>query len=275
MKAVVTISDLHVGSTMGICPPSVQTKDNGTYTGNEFQQTLYKYWVHFWSEFVPAMTKGAKKRVLVINGDIIDGIHHNTVNILSNSWAVQEQAAIEHLLAIRKLCPVKINEIYVVKGTEVHTGPAGESEDRIARAIGAVPNEIGDYADYQWRLDVDGVLFQFAHHIGVTSSAAYESSAPMRELVAAMIEASQWGLKLPNVLVRSHRHRFIEVPIVNDCGRIRAVITPSWQLRTPHVEKIDRMRMPHIGGIVFRVDGGKVETCEKLYKLPQPAIRVV
>lgn len=270
MKAVISISDLHIGSTTGICLESVDTVDKGEYRGNKYQRTLLKYWRNFWKVVVPEYTSGASKIVLEINGDIIDGVHHNTVNILSNSWAVQEQAAIELLQDARDLCPVKIDEIYIVKGTEVHTGPAGESEERIAKAIGAVPNEIGEYASYQWWLKVDDVPFQFAHHIGVTSSAAYESSAPMRELVAALVEAAQWGQILPRVVERSHRHRFIPVAIPSRYGRIHAIITPGWQLRTPFVERIDRMRMPHIGGIVYRVEGEHIDVWEKIYQLPGP-----
>lgn len=270
MKAIITISDLHIGSTAGLCPRLTKVSDGGSYIPNKYQKTLRKYWRHFWGKYVPDHTGDAEKIILVINGDIIDGVHHKTVNIVSNSWAIQEQAAIKALLEIRELCPMKIDGIYIVKGTEVHTGPNGESEERIAEKIGAVPNELGEYASYQWWLTVDDVPFQFAHHIGVTSSAAYESSAPMRELTAAMVEAAQWGRSIPRVMVRSHRHRFIEVPIPSKHGRIRAVITPGWQLRTPHVERIDRMRMPHIGGVVFRIEGDQCEIREKIYPLPDP-----
>jgi hypothetical protein len=270
MKAVITVSDLHVGSTTGLCPPKVALVDKGGYTPTPYQRTLRKYWCNFWRVVVPEYTAGAEKIILVFNGDILDGIHHHTVNILSNSWAIQERAAIDLLVEIRELCPAKIDAIYVVKGTEVHTGPNGESEERIAEAIGAQQTEIGEYAAYQWWLTVDQVPFQFAHHIGVTSSAAYESSAPMRELVAALVESTQWGAAMPRVVVRSHRHRFIPVSIPSKWGRIQCVITPAWQLRTPHVERIDRMRMPHIGGVVFRVEGEKVDVWEKIYQLPGP-----
>ena len=269
MKAIITISDLHVGSTVGICPERVKTVDSGTYLPNKYQRTLLKYWRHFWTLFVPDITKGADKVILVINGDIIDGVHHNTVNILANSWAVQEYAAIELLKGIHKLCPVKIDDIYVVKGTETHVGPNGESEDRIADAIGANANGDGEVAAYQRWIDVDNVLFQFAHHIGTTSSAA-SNVRTNAELVSAMVEAAQWGQKIPHVIVRSHRHRFIEVPIPSVHGRIRCVITPGWQVRTPFTERIDRMRMPHIGGVGFLVQDDRCQVIEKIYPLPGP-----
>jgi len=275
MKAIVSVSDLHTGSTTGLLPTGVKGVDGTPIGQNPFQKTLYKYWRHFWHEFVPEVTKGASALFVEINGDAIDGVHHDTTNIVSNSWKAQEDAAIQTLQEVPELCPKKIDEWFFVKGTEVHVGKNGDSEERIAKTLGAVQNEIGEYASYQWRIDVDGMLFQFAHHIGTTSSAAYESSAPMRELIAALVEAAQWGQKLPDVLVRSHRHRFIEVPIPTERGRIRVVITPAWQLRTPFVERIDRMRLPHIGGVVYLVDNGRIQVCEKLYKLPQPAIHKV
>lgn len=270
MKAIVTVSDLHVGSTMGICPARVETVDKGTYLPNKYQRTLLKYWKNFWTEWVPETAEEAECLILVLNGDMLDGIHHNTVNILSNSWEIQEQAAVAILTTIFELCPMKIDQVFFVKGTEVHVGPNGESEERIARQIGAVKNELGEYASYQWWLQVDEVPFQFAHHIGVTSSAAYESSAPMRELVSGLVEASQWDQRLPRVIVRSHRHRFIPVSIPSAHGRIECVITPGWQLRSPHVERIDRMRMPHIGGVMFKVEGTECRIIEKLYPLPGP-----
>jgi hypothetical protein len=271
LKSIIAISDLHVGSTVGLCAPGTRLIDGGTYGLNKFQETLWNYWKHFWKKFVPEVCEGSKSISIVINGDCIDNVHHGTVNIFSNDIEIQEVAATRVIESIYEFCPLHISHLFMVIGTEVHSGPAGESERRIARTIHAEPDEDGNIAPYQRWIYVDNTLFQFAHHIGVTSSAAYESSAPMREMVAGMVEAAEWGRPLPDVFVRSHRHRFIEVPVPTENGRIRAVITPSWQLRTPFVERIDRMRMPHIGCVVFNVERKLCQVREKLYPLPDPA----
>jgi hypothetical protein len=224
-----------------------------------------RYWDDFWGKFVPRQIRGAKKVIVVLNGDLIDGFHHNTINIATNSIDKQRAAAIEVLTPLKKF-----GQIFITRGTEAHSGPGSEAEEAIAKALGCAKNEAGEYAQWQHWLDVDDVVFQFAHHIGVTSSAAYESSAPMREMVAGLVEAAQWDKPLPDVFVRSHRHRFIPLSIPSYRGRIHAVITPGWQLRTPFVERIDRMRMPHIGGVVFRVDNNRCEIEEKIYPLPDP-----
>jgi hypothetical protein len=276
MIAVVAVSDLHIGSTVALCPPEgIEVADKGIYMPNKFQKTLWKYWLNFWTEYVPRATQGAEKVILVINGDTIDGVHHKTINIATPSWQAQESAAVSILAKTFSLCPVKFVHKFVVKGTDAHVDVSGVSEERIAEAIGAETNDIGEYASYQWRLDVGGMIFQFAHHIGVTSSAAYESSAPMREMVAGLVEAAQWDRSMPDVIVRSHRHRFIPVSIPSVRGRIHSVITPAWQLRTPFVERIDRMRMPHIGGVVFIVEDRRCQVLEKLYPLPEQKARKI
>jgi len=265
MKAVIAISDLHIGSLSGLCPPKAYLDGGGPYSPNKFQKSLWRFWRHFWDVFVPSQITGAERVVIVLNGDLIDGVHHNNVGLWTNDPDTQAACA-EDLLA-----PLKTTgQVFVVRGTEAHSGPGSKSEERIAKHLGCLADETGNYSQWQLWLNVDGVVMQFAHHIGVTSSAAYETSAPMREMITGLVEASQWGQALPHVFVRSHRHRFVPVSIPTQYGRFQCIITPGWQLRTPFAERIDRMRMPHIGGCVFHIEKGKCECQEKLYPLPGP-----
>ena len=213
------------------------------------------------------MTKGvARKNISVVaNGDIIDGNHHQAVDLVPNVMT-QERAAVEILRPIADKY-----HMYMVRGTEAHGGKADQNTESIARQLGCVLDTAGNNSVWQLWLDVDGVVIQFAHHIGTTSSAAYETSALMRELVAGMVEASQWDQRLPDVFVRSHRHRYNTVSVPHSGDRdIQLTVTPAWQLRTPHVERIDRMRLPHIGGVAIIVEDGKCQILKKLYEMPKP-----
>ncbi len=269
MKAIAIFSDTHVGSYAGLCPPSGIHLDNGgTITPSKFQDTTWRMFEDFWGRFVPATTRGAEKVIVVHNGDAIDGNHHEAVDIVPSVQS-QEAAAIEIFRPIVKRYP----DFYMVRGTEAHGSKSEQSTERIGKELGAVgDSEAGIFSWWQLWLDLDGVIVQLAHHIGTTSSAAYETSAPMRELIAGMVEAEQWGQPMPRVFVRSHRHRFVPVSVPSKQGRIHLIVTPAWQLRTPHVERIDRMRLPHIGGVVILVDGGECQIREKLYPIapPQP-----
>jgi len=240
--------------------------NGGKYHQNKFQQKLWGNWENFWGNFVPDAIHGADKVIIELNGDLIDGVNHNTTAVWSTNIQSQRAEAADILRPL-----ISLGDIYVVRGTEAHSGPGSQEDEQLGKDIGAQQNEVGDYSVWQLWLDVDGQIFQFAHHIGVTSSAAYETSAPMREMVAGMIEAEQWGRKLPNVFVRSHRHRFVHVAIPSlKHEEIQTIITPGWQLRTAFVERIDRMRMPHIGGVVFIVEDERCQVLKKIYPLPEP-----
>lgn len=267
-KAIITISDTHIGSYFGLCPGDGLRLDNGAMQAPSiYQQYLIECWAHFWGDFVPRVTKRCKNISVVVNGDAIDGNHHEAVDLVSNVQS-QERAVVEIFKPIAKKY-----RLFMVRGTEAHGGKSDQNTESIARQLGCEADETGQHSAYQLWLDVDGVVFQFAHHIGVTSSAAYETSAPMRELVAGLVEAAQWDQRLPDVFVRSHRHRYVSVPIPREGDRdFTMVITPAWQLRTPHVERIDRMRLPHIGGVVFIVEDGRWVIERKLYKMPKPAL---
>jgi hypothetical protein len=240
----------------------MELPDGGKYQPSKYQKELLKAFNKFF-DFASQVSSEAERKILVINGDLVDGNHHNTVSLASNNVEVQEADAIKLLMPQAN----KFDRVYVVRGTEAHTQPGAQSDERIAKALAAIPDDNGQSSRWQLWLDVDGVVFNIAHHIGTTSSAAYESSAVMREMVAALVEAGQWGQRLPDVLIRSHRHRFIEVSIPSARGRIIAAVTPGWQLRTPFVERIDRMRMPHIGGVVCRVEDKRCQVLEKIYPI--------
>jgi hypothetical protein len=233
---------------------------------NKFQLGVWSFWEHFWGTWVPHITADAKIRAIVINGDAMEGLHHNMTGVVSTSKENQRNAAKEILEPLRTIS----KNLFLVRGTEAHGGGQGEDEEELGRALRTIKTEVGDRTWWQVWFELGEHTFQFAHHIETTSSAAYESSAPMREMVTGLVEAAQWGRPMPDVFVRSHRHRFIEIPLPTIGGRIRLVVTPGWQLRTPHVEKRDRMRMPHIGGVVFITENGTCQVHERLYRVPEP-----
>lgn len=266
MKSVVVISDLHIGSHSGLIAPNGIHLDNGAKQApSKIQRYTWKCWQHFWGEFVPHHTKGAESITVVINGDAIDGNHHQAVDIVPNV-AIQERAAIEILKPIAEKY-----QTFMVRGTEAHGGIAEQSTERIAQALGCPKDDQDNHSVWQLWLSIDGVIIQFAHHIGTTSSAAYETSAPMRELVAGLVEATQWGMPMADLYVRSHRHRYTSVPIPTQGDKdIQLIVTPGWQVRTPHVERIDRMRLPHIGGVVVNIEEELCQIKKKLYAMPKP-----
>ena len=248
---LVVVSDLHVGCQMGLLDAVGGRMDGGgIYKPSPLQRKVWRWWMQFWDEFVPLATKGENYAV-VVNGDIVDGVHHSSTTQWSHNLTDQAAAAYRILAPIVTKCE---GRFYVVRGTEAHVGKSAQEESRLGKELGAVPNKHGQYARNElWKM-VGPRLVHLLHHIGTTGSQAYEATAVHKELVESITEAGRWGRRFPDVVVRSHRHRYIETVIPTSNGRSFACVTPAWQLRTPFCYRIPGARLsePQIGGLVIR-----------------------
>lgn len=262
-RNVVVISDTHVGGRTAICPDIVRLDDGGIYTPSKQQRVLKGWWDEFWGEFVPRVTKGEPYTV-VHNGDCVDGAPHGSVAQISHLMDDQVTAAVALLKPV--LDGPKVRAYYHIRGTEAHIGKSGELEERTAKLLGAVPDDDKRHARWELWLRMGDAssehIVHFLHHIGSTGSTHYESSAVMAELAAELTEAARWGEKPASAIVRSHRHRSIEVRIPSSHGWRFAVVTPAFQLKTPFAYKIPGARLApaQIGGIVLRVVDGYLFT---------------
>jgi hypothetical protein len=211
---------------------------------------LWAIWREFWDTFVPAATKG-EPFAIVINGDLIDGVHHRSTTQITQNLADQGRIAAEVIAPLAELCD---GRLYIVRGTEAHAGQECAEEERIARVVGAVPNETGQHARYDLWLRVGGRLCHFLHHIGTTGSFAYQSSALTAELTACYVQSARWSSEPPDCVVRSHRHTYCEVRVPSRNGFATVATTPCWQAKTPFAWRIPGARnsVPEWGGLVIR-----------------------
>lgn len=255
---LIIISDTHCGCKLAVCPrEGTRLDDGGRYMPSEFQLKLLERWDYFWNEFVPEATRGEPFAVLH-NGDAIDGVHHNSVTQISNNLTDQKRIAYELLKPIVDKCE---GRYYHIRGTEAHVGKSAQEEEDLAASLGAVPNSQGQHARYDIRYLLADKLIHALHHIGSTGSQAYEATAVHKELTESYLEACRWGQQPPDIIVRSHRHRNIEITMPTmkngsdgETSSARAVVTPCWQGKTPFAWKIPgaRLSTPQFGGILIR-----------------------
>lgn len=266
-RNLVVVSDLHCGCRMGLChPDGAKLDDGGSYKPSRLQHKLWKLWDEFWTQWVPTVTQGEAYDV-VLNGDLVDGVHHGSVTQVSHNLVDQSRIAMAVIGAI----PRK-GHLYVVRGTPAHGGESGQTEEGIAKAIGAVPNKEGQYARWELWLEVGKGLVHLLHHVGSTGSNHYESTAVNKELMEAYVEAGRWGDRPPDVVVRSHRHRSMEVRVPSALGYAIACVTPGWQAKTPFAYKIPgaRQSQPQFGGLVIRQGDEDLYTRFKVWRLDRP-----
>lgn len=257
-RNLVVVSDTHCGCKLGLINPHARVRldDGGFYQPSEFQAQMWALWRTFWDEWVPTVTKG-EPYDLVHNGDVIEGVHHNSTTQISHNINDQKRIAIAALAPELAACTKRGGRYFHVRGTAAHVGQSSIFEDEVAEALGAVPNAVGQYARYDlWKRvgTPDGPLVHLLHHIGTTSSAAHEASAVNAELTAEYVEAARWGRKPPDFIVRSHRHRSIAVDLNSARGYAAGIVTPAWQGKTPFAWKVAGARIsePQFGGICIR-----------------------
>jgi hypothetical protein len=266
---LIVVSDLHVGCQLALCSPDNPHMDEGGgYAVSKVQRVVWDWWQEFWNEWVPHVTHGEPYGV-VINGDLLDGSHHGSTHQWSHNITDQRREAQRILEPIAETCR---GRFFVVRGTEAHAGKSMQDEEELAHNLGAVPNEAGQYARHELWIRVGRALCHFAHHIGTAGSMAYESSAVMRELSEAFVEAGVWDNQPPDVLVRSHRHRHIEIRRQTKRGFVTAFVTPAWQLKTPFAYKVAgaRQSQPQIGGSLIRCGDEDVFTRHFVKALSRP-----
>jgi hypothetical protein len=243
---VVVVSDLHVGSTAGLWPPGFTTKpteegkpteyndDAATFEGNVIHQNgvqklLWSGWDHLANEFLPSRL-GDDPYILVINGDVIDGVHHRSKEVMS----AEEDDHINAAVAVYNHLPAPALT-YVIEGTNAHTK---NHEHVFGARIGAVQDPTTRRHAFRWLpLMIHGCPCSFQHHMPTTSRRWLESGGPGRELHNERLSHLRNGFEpLPRFFARAHRHLggYWEDA---DCG---IVITGGWQADTRWVRQAVR-----------------------------------
>lgn len=157
------VSDLHVGSTVGLLTGPVELDDGGTYHPTREQDWLAECWSDFW-DWVDTEKRAANARlVTVVNGDVGDMNSHSAFQLFSVNPAIILDAA---AAALEEPCVVS-DVVHIVRGTEAHSGGSAWLECKLAQEIGAPP------AWWHLEMELEGVRFDCAHHPS-TNSRIYE-----------------------------------------------------------------------------------------------------
>lgn len=240
------VSDLHVGSTVALCPPGgIVLEDGGRYEPNPAQAWIWAQWLKF-RDALAGYRKAGWKVILIMNGEFIDGRHHDSTQLASASPEIMAAAAIDVFLPMMRVCDV----LYVTRGTEAHSGHGAASDFAIARELGAVRDtESGQCAAYQWRIDVGGVIVDAAHHVSGGSRMTTRGNNIRAEMQDALL-----ANVAPDIMIRSHVHNYA------DTGRMfwpkQACVTPAWKLKDAFVHRVTRLPAKEIGGVVFEIENG-------------------
>lgn len=247
---LIVVADIHAGCQLALCPPVIRLRHAGVYRISKFQQVLWEKWRFIWDKWALKATK-KEPFAVVVNGDGMDGRHHRATTQISQDLSDQEDIAYELLAPIVDKCN---GLFYYVSGSTAHGGEAAENEEKLARRLGAKKDETGNHSRYEMYLKVKDALCHFSHHIGISGSMAYETTALTKEFNEFCAESARWGRPVPDIVIRSHRHRHIEVRVPTIKGYGIIFTTSAWQLKTPFLFRVPggRITTPMIGASLIR-----------------------
>lgn len=257
---MVIVSDLHFGGTTALCPPyGIKLENGGLNMPNLAQKWIWARWLDFW-DVVKVSRKRGRHAVVVVNGEFVDGFHHDSTELATNSPEMMAQAALEAFSPIGAIA----HELFATLGTEAHSGKGSASDLSIARQLGARVNPAtGQHAFQELDLLRGGILFDIAHHVSGGSRYTTRGNNIKAELLDMLIERPE-----VNVVVRSHVHTFAETGR-NFGPRRHGVVTPAWQLKTAFGSRVTRQRVTQVGGIIYELQAGEFNFRPILYDVPK------
>jgi hypothetical protein len=241
-KAVLVISDMHVGSVFGMMPPGFTTSEGINPPLNMGQ----KYLLDCWEDIKTRLPK--KIDVLVLNGDLVEGQAKldEGRGLSENDPTFQEAAAIELLEPIARRSGV----VYSAAGSKYHTGKGSRSEETIARQLGARPS-MGKFCQPMVNFTVSNS--RFCCHHNQPLSTRYRSTALESEIGYALEYSGRTEERSPDVFVLSHLHWGFGMWRE---AKHMAVSTPPMKLQDTFMASASRpwrYRPYNIGVVLFKV----------------------
>jgi len=243
---VVAVADLHVNSTVGLCPPTVSLDDGGTYRASKAQRAVWSAWCVFW-DGMKAKAEEKKARIYVIvNGDLNDFNIHDNAGLISRvrsdviKMSVQ---VLEPALAIT-------DRLFIVRGTEAHTGRHANLEEVVAKDVSAGKDEqVGTWSWYWLKAEFGGVTFDASHHPQTFARRPWTASAAAaRQSAIIRDEHNERGDKVPDIALRGHVHHYI--PGARE-PKPQVFYLPPWQLTMSYARRLGATACRPVGGLWF------------------------
>lgn len=262
IRLILDLSDLHSGSTTALMPPGFKNFEGNEVRQNPMQEWLWECWgrLNLW---IPEIVAG-DPYALVLNGDLIEGNHHGTKQIISPSVGDHVNCAFTLLAPVAE----KAERVFVVRGTECHVG---ENESALGDMLGAEMNtETGKRVFDRLTLDLNGVRNVFRHHIGTSMRRNLAGSGLSIALAEEQVEAANNGEPVPRVLCCAHRHKF---GVYQDDNGL-CVVTPPWQMLTRFGHKVVSPARTKPGGAFLdyrgKAEGQLPEVRSLSFRTPSP-----
>ncbi len=268
---VVFAADLHVGSPFAVCPPHWTLYDGNPFVPNELQELIRGHWLACWQR-VATLRVGARLIVIVV-GDVTEGLHHETTQVVTSRIDTQEDMAVATLeegLHLARWSLRRRDVLRFATGTRAHDGAGAASLERVARRVldyagdGRVSRDMLDFK-------VNGVRFGVAHKPGSGPGSRAQTQGNafqgwLKSLYYASLEAKR---QPPHYLVTAHHHQYLRRQVYSTTGEVvmTGVILPGWKVKDEYIYQVAPFALGCVGMYAVEVAGDGATT-EHDWRLP-------
>ncbi len=243
------MSDMHSGGTTALFPDyrmsfKVDEDEYLDHSPTKKQTEMYKHWIHC-AKTIKEISKD-KRIVIVHNGDAIEGLHHNSIQVISPTIEHHREIHIELMEKFINVSGFTKNngdELMYVSGTESHTR---YEEPKIAKYFDAkYHNEL--------KLKLNGRTIWYTHHGASAGDGANRGDAYRNWLKRIYQNCVFDKVDKPDLVVTAHYHKPIYQSYVFDYHTIHGVILPSWQQKTRYAYKVAPFQRNDIGMTITEI----------------------
>lgn len=256
----IAISDTHCGSDRAVFPPEIylpplmadEKERRLTYSNN--QKKLYDH-LMYCARFIKENFAGYKK-VITHNGDAIEGIHHHTIQLsapMVDDHVLIHEAIMGDFLHESGFSVMGGDELHYVSGTEIHTG---YTEQRIK-------NHFEDYGATfhdELKLNQNGRKIWYVHQWAGAGNGYNEGNGLTNAIKAMYFNSLKEQREMPDLTISSHFHKATMASYSQNWKTYYAMITPSFQMKTRHGQKVSAFQRNDIGvGLVEVSENGLIK----------------
>lgn len=242
---VAVISDMQVGGKTALAPLKWSLNDGDSYHASPAQRIIHRQWISSAKAVHDLLTenKQRKRLIIVLNGEPIDGDHHDSPQIITRNRTEQASMAaslIDEWMQVAEYEPKRGDCMYLVRGTTAHE--KGEHINTIGRDLdGVVPlrrdssplKKDGCYYYQKLRKTINGQYFHITHHGFSRGTRAWTTENSIAySLKSLYFTCLDQGLKIPDYVVTSHYHVFNQAYYYGKQKTMYGCTTPCWQLKT-------------------------------------------
>lgn len=248
IAAIALCSDTHAGGTTALMPPAYTTTEGQTIQANRVQSYLWDCWLD-WCAQVKALRAAGAYVYGVHVGDVTEGNHHDTVQILTVDEHDHVSVGVEVMQQFVQHCSLFAQ----VRGTETHVGASSRLETQVVKHFASYKIDRPDNDPQGWthqvlRRAIAGVNLNAAHHIGggtMRRITSIEGAVKMH-----LERCGEYSEPPADYLVRAHKHRKADTGFAY---RTRGMVLPAWQFPTSYVHRVSPDDVPMIGGVIVHI----------------------